>query len=135
MEAIHSAALDGRLGEVNRLLEEDPGLLNARDFYGRTTLIVAAWRGHDAVVARLLQMGADVHARDEGGNTVAHEASMRNQASTLALLLDAGDSINARTDIGGTIVNRLIDSTGAQNRKSVSVAFLIFLWAMIFPSI
>ncbi len=101
---IHSAAFDGRLAEVNRLLEEDPRLLNARDDDRCTPLIHAACQGHDAVVTRLLQLGADVDARNESGDTVAHLACYYNKASTLALLLDAGASINARAEGGHTLL-------------------------------
>ncbi len=104
MEAIHDAALDGRLAEVNRLLEEDPGLLNARGLNGHTPLMHAARRGRDAVVARLLQLGADATARSEGGWTAAYVACQNDKASTLALLLDAGASINARAEAGATLL-------------------------------
>ena len=104
MASIHLAVFEGLLDVVNRLLEEDPGLLNARDDHGYTPLMYAALRGHDAVVARLLQLGADVHARTGHGYTAGHEACHANKASTLALLLDAGASINARTELGGTLL-------------------------------
>jgi len=101
METIRRAAIGGRLAEVNRLLEEDPGLLNARvSDDGLTPLMGAAWEGHNAMVARLLQLGADVNARDESGRTAAHNACWK--ASTLALLLDAGASIDARMETGET---------------------------------
>lgn len=51
-EAIHDAAKAGDLATLNRLLE-DATRLNAEDIAGFTPLIVATYRGHDAV-ARLL---------------------------------------------------------------------------------
>jgi hypothetical protein len=95
MAAIHVAAQYGDLAVVNRLIEEDGGCLNARDYCNGTPLMHAAHWGHDAVVARLLELEADVGSVDNDGRTAAHWACMKNHASTLALLLDDGASINA----------------------------------------
>jgi ankyrin repeat protein len=76
MERMHSAAFFGDLDGVNRYaLEEDPGCLDARlsprinrfwridRYFSWTPLMLAARRGHEVVVARLLELGADVAAR------------------------------------------------------------------------
>lgn len=55
----------------------------------------AAYNGNDAVVARLLALGADVTQRDAHLRTAAHWACMGNSASALTLLLDHGASLNA----------------------------------------
>ena len=49
---------------VNRLLEEDGGYLNAQARNGLSPLIVAALVGRDAVLARLIELGADVDLRE-----------------------------------------------------------------------
>lgn len=101
MAPIHEAAFAGNLDEVNRLLEVDPGLLNARFeralFYTyyhtsrlATPLMAAAERCHEPVVRRLLEMGADVGAQDERGWTAAHCAISHRSPQVLALLLEAG---------------------------------------------
>lgn len=55
---------------VRRLLEEDPALVNARDYDNRTPLHVAAIHGWVDVAKCLLEYQADVNAQDRWKNTV-----------------------------------------------------------------
>lgn len=55
---------------VRRLLEEDPSLVNARDYDNRTPLHVAAIHGWVDVAKCLLEYQADVNAQDRWRNTV-----------------------------------------------------------------
>ncbi|RRT61419.1 hypothetical protein B296_00024441, partial [Ensete ventricosum] len=57
---------------VRKLLEEDRGLVNARDYDSRTPLHVAALHGWINVASCLLEYGADVNAQDRWNNTVSH---------------------------------------------------------------
>jgi ankyrin repeat protein len=86
--------------EVERLVEEAGIRLNARGCRGRTALMLATWRDHEAVVERLLALGADVGLRDSFGQTAVHWACMGNRTSNLALLLDSEAPINARSTSG-----------------------------------
>ena len=104
MAPIHKAAFDGNVADVNRLVGEDIGRLNAplqwtanvggRWFaQGTTPLMIAAEKGNDAVVERLLALGVDT-LQFLGGYTAADHALSGDHASTLALLLDAGAPVN-----------------------------------------
>ncbi len=102
MSSIRRAVQHGDLAELDRLLEEDGRRLNTQTDYGETPLTCAAMHGRDAVVARLLALGADVGLRDRYGNSAAHRACYGKHWSTLTLLLDAGAPFNARENEGWT---------------------------------
>jgi hypothetical protein len=78
MEPIHRAAYDGDVAAIDRLVAEDGERLNAQieaddeqedgEFVaGCSPLMLAAWKGHDAAVARLLALGADTGLQDSEG--------------------------------------------------------------------
>lgn len=43
--------------------------LNAQDHEGRTSILVAAGNGHEAVVRLLLEQGADIESKSRNGRT------------------------------------------------------------------
>jgi ankyrin repeat protein len=58
MEGIWRVAEAGDLAEVQRLVGQDPGLLDAKSDNGSTPLCWASWRGRVKVVRWLLDRGA-----------------------------------------------------------------------------
>jgi ankyrin repeat protein len=64
MAWVWTPAEAGDLAEVQRLVGEDPGLLNARDNRSLTPLMCAASKGRVGVVRWLLGKGAALDLRD-----------------------------------------------------------------------
>lgn len=129
---IHRAACDGDMAELDRLIAEDAGRLNARtQVYidtgeedvdsGSIPLMLAARRGHDAVVARLLALGADIGLRDEFGVTATRTTCYGRHASTLALLLDAGASVNERDGDDGVGFSTLMSAAACKATECVKL--------------
>jgi FOG: Ankyrin repeat len=118
--AVVAAIHAGDVESLRRLLDEHPGLANARlgrasdgDNQGmtRTLLHVATdWPGHypngAAIVAVLVEAGADVDARFTGPHreTPLHWAASSDDVEVLDALLDAGAAIEAPGAViaGGT---------------------------------
>src|ERR1700752_2746641 len=99
------AAKAGDAATVKTLLSSDPSRIDARDSDGSTPLHCATWKGHQAVVAVLLDAGADVNAVNQNehwGTTPLHAAAHANQAAIARLLLDRGANTKAKDMEGRT---------------------------------
>ena len=102
---IIKAAKSGDVFTLTTLLAGDASLLNARDSDGSTPLHCATWKGHQYVVAALLEAGADVNAvnqNDHWGTTPLHAAAHANQAAIAKMLLDHGADTKAKDMEGRT---------------------------------
>ena len=88
MEPIHQAAYDGDVAAIDRLVAEDGERVNAQyqvdlgiarhNIRECTPLMLAAYQGHDAVVARLLAQGADMGLQSGTGSFATHGLATAN---------------------------------------------------------
>jgi ankyrin repeat protein len=85
---------------VKAALKVDPSLVKAQDNSGATALHHAAGFGNTAVIAFLLDQGADVKARNRRGATPLHWATPSEEK--VRLLLDRGAEIDAKQAEGRT---------------------------------
>jgi ankyrin repeat protein len=102
---IIKAAKKGNLATVKQLLSSDSALLDARDTDGSTPLHCAIWKGHQSVVAALVEAGANVNAHnqnDHWGTTPLHAAAHANQAAIAQFLIEHGADVNATDREGRT---------------------------------
>ncbi|KAL8130225.1 hypothetical protein V2J09_019380 [Rumex salicifolius] len=86
---LNSATYDGDLCRLKHLVKAgaDP---SKPDYDGRTSLHVAASKGHKNIVLFLLQQGAPVNILDNFGQTPLLEAIKKCHDEVASLLLDAG---------------------------------------------
>jgi len=102
---IIKAAKSANVARLRELLTDDNSLIEARDKDGSTPLHCAVWKGHQEVVAFLLQAGADVNSQNENdhwGTTPLHAAAHANQAAIAQLLINHGADVNAKDREGRT---------------------------------
>ena len=100
---IIKAAKSGNAFKVKELLEQNASLISAMDPDGSTPLHCATWKGHEKVVALLLDHGADVNAKNNNGHwgtTPLHAAAHANQRAIAELLIAHGADIHA-TNLNG----------------------------------
>jgi ankyrin repeat protein len=100
--SILAAAFRGDLAEGERLLTENPELLDAKDSFGQAPLLIAAREGRDEFVKMLLAQGADPNTGDRRQRTALHQAAERGHAAAVRLLLARGASLDALDSDGLT---------------------------------
>lgn len=87
---IMATVSEGDIKKVKIMLKQAPFLVHVKDGAGRTPLSVAAWCGHTAVAALLLEYGAEVNIRDRYGWTPLREADSSNRRAVADLLRQHG---------------------------------------------
>ena len=85
---------------VNKLLDLQTNV-NAQDDLGNTGLHYAAERGHDDVVWRLLEAGADVHLKNHQGYRALDLAVVQNKLRTVQIFKDVHPDLESASGAGG----------------------------------
>ena len=82
-----------RLARVRQLLQQGRDV-NQTDADGRSSLMLAAFDGHTAVVALLLEHGANANMRDSAGRTAVMFAASGPFPDTVEVLLQHGAQVD-----------------------------------------
>lgn len=115
MASIHDAVLQGNLPQVQQLLADHAGLLEARidremDIgrlrfagTGSTPLILSAYKGNQAMLEHLLRQGASINAKDRYGYDALLRACQCGYLGLVTILLNNGAKLyGSRTNHGFT---------------------------------
>ncbi len=84
------AADRGETDALERILTDEPGIIDVTSFHGNTPLIRAAVQGHHETVLALLRRGAQTEIANSYGNTALIWAAMNGHAKVVDLLLHYG---------------------------------------------
>ncbi|KAK2579123.1 hypothetical protein KPH14_001294 [Odynerus spinipes] len=96
-KAMLSAAENGDLEKVKKLLKKDPRLLECTDKDGYTPLHRACYGNHIGIVEYLLEMGANRDAKTLDEWQPLHSACCWNNVECAAVLIANGADINAKS--------------------------------------
>lgn len=105
-KALCAAAEAGDVGECRRLLDKGVPVSKAPD--NIHPLLVAADRGHTAVVALLLHRGTIVNVADKRGNTPLLRAAYNGHSAVVTLLLNKGVSVDTANNAGFTPLSQAV---------------------------
>ena len=105
---IHEASSVGDAQRLQRILEEDPALVNAPNHDGFSPLGLAAFFGHKAAVQVLLARGAEVDTVDKSrfANAPLDAAVAANHIEVVKVLLQNHASVNVRSTGGFTPLHK-----------------------------
>ena len=105
---VHEASSVGDAQRLQRILEEEPALMNAPHAQGFSPLGLAAFFGHKAAVQVLVARGAEVDALDKSqfANTALDAAVAANHLEVVKILLQNHASANVRAVAGHTPLHK-----------------------------
>ena len=96
--ATQDAAAKGHLDVVKEMVARDPGVIEAKGFFGRTPLLTAAQCGHLNVCNYLLtENNANLTAQDEDEQTALTLAAGKGHINVVKFLLDHNANIRTQT--------------------------------------
>jgi len=137
MAPIHDAAVLGGMGEVVRLVQEDPGVTTDTGdedncCSGETALQLASRNGHMAVACYLLDNGAEINFYDRLGWTALHEASdyghldmakmlVSREADPTIISTDRWTPLMAAADSGHVAVARCLSRKRAVRATTTTI--------------
>ena len=131
LDAFYCACRKGELAGVRKYLQEGVNV-NAANLAGWTALMLAAYNGHEEIVAVLVAGGAETDLQDSGdyGATALHWAASKGYLRIVEDLLAAGADASLKSKHGRTAhdvaktdaIKALIDSADARDQGALNDA-------------
>ncbi|WP_010216226.1 ankyrin repeat domain-containing protein [Sphingomonas sp. PAMC 26621] len=114
------AAYNGQLATVETLIAQGADPCRADRDQGNTAQMGVAFKGDDAVAARLLKAGCNVNARNGAGQTALMMASLFNRTKQVEMLIAAGADRAITDQSGRSAASVAADQGNAAMAKRVA---------------
>jgi ankyrin repeat protein len=101
-------------------LSRFPESVDLRNKQGETALILAARRGHDDYIEKLIDHGADINACDQDGCTALHYAAAYGHVDTISVLVDHGCRFAVQNKRGWTALDWSYSTAVAQHLQDTA---------------
>ncbi|KAH3880357.1 hypothetical protein DPMN_004271 [Dreissena polymorpha] len=99
---LHYAASHGNVRRIHEIIHKHGTInIDKKDYYGKTALYWAAYKGHSACIAELIKFGASVNVKCRHGGTPLHAVGSLYPNCAL-LLIKNGADVNAQDNWGVT---------------------------------
>lgn len=122
--ALHWAAWSGNI-KVVRVLLRHGALVDERNYYGETPLILAATNSADtSVVKELIAAGANIHAQSTVGVNPVMGAAWQHHLDSVKLLVSLGVDACAKNNKGETAIDQARTNLNEDPGKHEVIAFL-----------
>ncbi|XP_071960040.1 ankyrin repeat and SOCS box protein 5-like [Antedon mediterranea] len=100
--ALHYAASHGNVEKIQQIYQAEGTVgINRKDFYGKSALYWAAYKGHANCLEVLIENGADVNSQCKHGQAPLHAVSAL-YPECMSLLIKAGADVDLRDNWGVT---------------------------------
>ena len=111
-EFVALAEDDTNIEILRQELDINPAIVNVKNSWGNTALLVACKRKASRTVILLLQRNANVNYFDVGGNSPLNEACIHKATGTADLLIMRGANVNAcgrggNTPLHDAVISRM----------------------------
>jgi ankyrin repeat protein len=100
--SIWQAAETGQYHDVERMLNDNPNWVNAKDSAGRTPLMNAVHGEHEQIVKLLLDRGADPRITGASNFNALHEARAANNSNITKMIEKKIEELNKAENKGKT---------------------------------
>ncbi|KAL5510480.1 hypothetical protein EMCRGX_G006033 [Ephydatia muelleri] len=125
-----SAARDGDVANVRRLLAECQVAVNVTDKSGCSPLHMASFKGHLDTVKTLIEARANVNQATKGGWSSLHEASLQGHLDIVKTLIEAGANVNQTSET----VKKLISTGDDPNLSLLNYRAMPLPWCGVSPA-